>query len=192
MTEIYVYEDSNGVSVFGGASSVNVNTGFGETGQRGSIIHLFSTDPRTISQSLLPDNLLPNDLAIVPTNNSGNFDMYQKIGTAKQQWINIVKSRTNAFKRNVVFDSNGLASTSFPINTLVSNTTGITVANFIANIELEDTASTPSNNPIAHSIDLNIVGSNLVISIKAAKFNGTAWSSVVSETRLAHINISVV
>ena len=193
MTEIYVYQDSNNVSVFGGSSSVTVNTGFGDTGTRGSLIHSFSQDPRTISVNSLPADLLPLDLAIVPLNNSGAFDIYQKIGTSKQDWQKLVSSATTAYRKDAVFNSSGECSISIPLSSLVSNTSlTYTAANFVVQLQLEDAAGTPNNYPVAHSIDVNVVSTNLVISVKAAKFNGTAWSSVTSETRLAHINVTVI
>lgn len=193
MTDIYVYQDSNNISVFGGSSSVDVNTGFGETGTRGSLIYSFSQDPRTISVNLLPNDLLPNDLAIIPLNNSGNFDIYQKIGTNKQDWQKLISSKTTAYRNNAVFDSSGNCSITIPLSSVVSNTSlTYTGSNFIVQLELEDSAGTPNNYPIAHSVDVNVVSANLVISVKAAKFNGTTWSSVTSETRSAHINITVI
>lgn len=180
--------------VIGGPEKVNVELGFGKKGDRGSLIFVGNGQPETVSIGQDPKVF---DLYInLKKNDPEYLMMYQYsfgLGSAEPQWEPLNKLIPNTYS--------GLEEIAFPlINYCTIPLSSIVDPSYTgntnsSNFSVNSTISTSAGYPIASSIKTEIVqiddADHLKITFYAKEFNGTNWVDI-SETRTAHLHISVV
>jgi|DEB19_MinimDraft_3_1074340.scaffolds.fasta_scaffold00341_34 hypothetical protein len=180
--------------VIGGPETVKVELGFGNKGDRGSLIFVGNGKPDSIDIGQTPNVF---DLYInLKKDDSEYLMIYQYsygLGSSEAQWEPLNKLIPNTYSgiEEIPFATNNYCT--IPISSIVDPSyTGNTNS---SNFSVQAILATPAGYPIASSIKTEIVQidekDHLKITFYAAEFNGTSWSNI-TETRTAHIHISVV
>lgn len=117
--------------------------------------------------------------------------MYQYISQpGGNTWTQIIKVSPAIYStiQSTTFTS-GVASITIPISNILTVTgTAPSAANFVIQHSIEST------NPIASSIEVPSLvgaGTDLVVTVNAASWNGTAWSDLAGSNIKVHLFISL-
>ncbi len=144
---------TNDLTVLGGPTTVNVETDFGGTGQRGSLIYASNGDPRS-PNSGIPTSVLPYDIAInISASSTRYLTVYQYFSAdGVNDWRELTRLSPNAGSVNLpvrfingtahMFDElgNPLAQPgiAIPVASITENIT-VTPANFNIQYAIENT-----------------------------------------------------
>jgi hypothetical protein len=180
--------------VIGGPDTVNVELGFGKKGDRGSLIFVGNGQPETVSIGQEPKVF---DLYInLKKSDPEYLMMYQYsfgLGSSELQWEPLNKLIPNTYSTLEEIAFPLINYCTIPLSAIVDPSyTGNTNS---SNFSVQSSISTSAGYPIAHSIKTEIVqesgADHLKITFYAKEFNGSEWLDI-SETRTAHLHISVV
>lgn len=191
MAEVLLSTDD--LLVIGGPTSIDLQLDYGAKGSRGSQIFLSNGNPNTPGNVL--ETPLINDLAInvSAADTEEYLYLYQyKYVDSVLAWHAYLKLLPNQFNANysVAFTS-GVGTISVEIPSIALPTTG--AAYSASNFNIQATVSNSS--PTAVSVEIGTVTPGdiytLPITIRAAQYSSSTWSSVNS-TKLVYLAISVV
>lgn len=195
MTEVFVSTDD--VKVIGGTANVNVEVDFGAQGDRGNLFLVGYGDPNTITHT--------TDLQVL--------DLYINVRTTDEDYL-VIYQLQNVNGINTWIETSKLMTDKFSVNRTVSFTSGVAtdnidfkISNIVplsllsglteSNFNIQCTFSNPTK-PIAHSIVVKPITIQpatgdiiLPVSINAAEFSGSTWTSI-SGTHVVHFLITVV
>lgn len=174
---------SASVVVLGGPSTVELQLDTGATGQRGSQIYMGLGNP--VSSSTVTDPLL-GDLYIDVQSGDTYSWVYQYISKpAGNTWeaVSLLVKPGYSKIHSLNFTA-GSASVSIPIANIAPTLTNPQTSNFAVTTTFENA------NAVASSIvSKQISSSNLIVTIKAAEYNGS-WSDL-SGAKSVVININI-
>lgn len=198
MAEVLLSSDN--LTVLGGPTTINLETDFGGTGRRGSLIYASNGIPGT-PNSGIPEDVLPYDLAInISASSTRYLTVYQYFSAdGVSGWNELTRLSPNAGSVNLdiyfasgvsqqVPGTNGIA---IPL-ALITENTSVTPANFNIQYAIESIAPTMSSILIAPEF---IVIDNipyLGFQINAIEFNGLTLAPVDGVTKKIHLFITVV
>lgn len=195
MPEVLFNNDD--ITVLGPPATVELALNIGPQGTRGSKVFVGSGDPNSLTTSgtIFSQELELNDLYINASPGPDYAYMWQYIaGISSNIWVEILKLNPVIYSENYLVEFTatgniGEASVVIPIESIaIVSGTPLTAANF--NVQYAIVNS--SGYPIASSMVIPaLVTNDLVINLKASKYNGTAWSAVTGETTV-HIFITIV
>lgn len=195
MPEVLFNNDD--VTVLGPPSTIELALNIGPQGVRGNKIFVGSGDPNTLTTSgtIFAQELELNDLYINASPGPNYGYMWQYIaGISSNIWVEVLRLNPVIYSENYLVDFTatgniGEGSVVIPIeNIAIVSGTPLTAENF--NVQYAVVNS--DGYPIASSMIVPaLVTNDLVINLKASKFNGTSWSAVTGETTV-HIFITIV
>lgn len=180
--------------VIGGPETVNVELEFGQKGDRGSLIFVGNGNPDSVDIGQTPNVF---DLYINLKKDDPEYLMvYQYsygLGSSEAQWQPLNKLIPNTYSgiEEIPFATKNYCT--IPLSSIVdpSYIGGTNSSNF----SVQATLATSAGYPIASSIKTEIVliddKDHLKITFYANEFDGVSWNNI-TETRTAHIHISVV
>lgn len=180
--------DNVDLTVFGGPTTLDVSVDVGSEGTRGSKIWAGPGNPDIYTTE---SELLINDL-YVNTATTGSFPgwLYQYIlAPGGAEWTPILLLNPSQFSTiSEPTFTTGVATINIPMNSLTTaNVTDVT--KFIVRLSLEN------SNPVASSFTYSITGTypnkNIALSVNAASWNGTTWSSLTGAQKV-HLFISYI
>lgn len=185
MPSFDVVLQSASVVVLGGPSTVELQLDTGATGQRGSQIYMGLGNP--VSSSAVTDPLL-GDLYIDVQSGSNTYSwVYQYISKpAGNTWEAVsLLVKPGYSKIHSLNFTTGSASVSIPIASIAPTLNNPQTTNFAVTTTFENT------NAIASSVvSKQILSNNLIVTIKAAEYNGS-WSDLSgSKSVVVNINIT--
>jgi hypothetical protein len=187
-----ILEDEDFV-VLGPPNQIDVSVNVGKEGPRGSRFFVGYGDPNL--PDVVPSGEIPQ-IGDVFINGStagryGWLYIYSRTpassATSANQWVPALRLQPSIYVRNsLVIFSAGTAVISIPISNITPDFIVADIEKYIINI-------TPQHpNPISFSItNKEIIGANVVFTVKAVEYASLAWSDL-SGTVLLGINISVV
>jgi len=171
------------LDVFGGPTSVDVSVDFGQTGQRGSRIWAGAGDPAAIlsSQSVQLYDLFINTNTVDPFYGW----MYQYIlEIGSPVWVRLLRLNPSQYSAQVsAAFTTGEATITVPI-TLLTSDAGTTADKYTIRYNIENTS------PVATAFTYTVDEDNINITLRAASWNGTAWSNLNGVSRDVHLFIS--
>ena len=167
------------ITTLGGPSRVVVQSDLGPAGQRGSLIFASLGSPNGL-QSGVPSNVLLNDLAIDVLSSSDTYlGVFQYQGTpAGRTWIELTRllPGTQTVTQTKTF-TDGEASFSIPVNSIISANPSITPASFAVQYSIEsDSLVIPSSVSIEPDFENDNGSLNLAFSIKAFSVSGDPYT----------------
>lgn len=180
--------DNVDLTVFGGPTTLDVSVDVGGQGTRGSKIWSGPGNPDVYTTE---SELLINDLYI-NTSTTGSFPgwLYQYIlAPGGAEWTPILLLNPSQFSQiSTTTFATGSSTISIPMSSLT--TTNVTdVTKFIVRLSVENA------NPVASSFTYAISGThpnkNIDITVNAASWNGTTWSSLTGSQKV-HLFISYI
>lgn len=190
------------LTVFGGPTRVDVDVDFGPQGQRGSRINAITADPR-LSTTVKPFDSIVGDLLLNVTPSASDYLMlYQKVGTASEDWQEIVELFPNIYsnKVNLNFQS-GIASYQVILNNVFTITDqNYNVSRFTVQHNIENANPSAANLPVASGASLAVSASGgnqvLTITLNAIEYNSALlpqnpWQSV-DGTRAVHFFVTAI
>lgn len=195
-TEIVISTDD--LTVLAPPDTVELLLDFGPTGQRGSQIFSGIGEPAdfTSGGQIFGQDLYLNDYYINAAPGSDYSYLYQYrtgAGGSANAWFKLIKMNPTIYSSiNDVYFTSGDGTIEIPIANITSiSASSLSASNFSIQYNLVN------SNPIATSISsISIVGTDLVIDLKAAEFDGTSWSNLDSGVSpipfSAHMFITVV
>lgn len=198
MAEVLLSSDD--LTVLGGPTTINLDTDFGATGQRGSLIYASNGAP-TDPGSGIPDTVLPYDLAInISASSSRYLTVYQYYSAdGATGWNELTRLSPNAgsvnldiyFASGVSQQTQGTDGILIPISS-ITDSTELTPANFNIQYAIESVTPIMSSMLISPTfITLNNI-SYLAFQINAIEFNGVSLAAVDGVTKKVHLFITVV
>ncbi len=171
-------------------TSVDVSVDFGATGQRGSQWFAGMGNPNDVVIGQTPI-LFDMYINVLPSDPNGEYlyiYQYQYVD-GLNTWVSLAKAGeySYAYNHSAAFTA-GTASVSIPITSIVPSdvVSSLTESNFIVTLGPEQSTDVV----VASVASKTISAGNLVLSIKAAKYDGT-WASL-AETIALGISIRVV
>ena len=195
-TEIVVSTDD--LTVLAPPDTIELLLDFGPTGQRGSQIFSGIGEPAdfTSGGQIFGQDLYLNDYYINAAPGSDYSYLYQYrtgAGGSTNAWFKLIKINPTIYSAiNDVYFTNGDGTIEIPISNITSiSAASLSASNFSVQYNLVN------SNPIASSISsISISGTDLVIDLKAAEFDGSSWSNLDSGVSpipfSAHMFITVV
>jgi hypothetical protein len=195
-TEIVVSTDD--LTVLAPPDTIELLLDFGPTGQRGSQIFSGIGEPAdfTSGGQIFGQDLYLNDYYINAAPGSDYSYLYQYrtgAGGSANAWFKLIKINPTIYSAiNDVYFTNGDGTIEIPISNITSiSAASLSASNFSVQYNLVN------SNPIASSISsISISGTDLVIDLKAAEFDGSSWSNLDSGVSpipfSAHMFITVV
>lgn len=190
------------LTVFGGPTRVDVDLDFGPQGQRGSRITAITADPR-LSTTAKPFDAAIGDLVLNVTPSASDYLMlYQKVGTASEDWQEIVELFPNIYsnKVNLNFQS-GIASYQVILNNVFTITDqNYNVSRFTVQHNIENANVGEANLPISSGASLSVAASGgnqvLTITLNAIEYNSSLlpnnpWQSV-DGIRAVHFFVTAI
>lgn len=198
MAEVLVAGED--LTVLGGPTTINLQTDFGSTGQRGSLIYASNGAPSD-PNSGIPSNVLPYDLAINISASSNRYlTVYQYFSAdGASGWNELTRLAPNVgavnldiyFANGVSQQTPGIDGIAIPVSS-ITQSTELTPANFNIQYSIESVTPILSSflvSPTFFTID-NIV--YLGFQINAVEFNGTGFAAVDGVTKKVNLLITVI
>ena len=188
MPSIEVVLESQEISVLGGPSNIEVQLDTGATGTRGSLVYAGAGLP---SASTIPNysSVLPGDLYVNIADGQNYSWLYQYlIKPAGATWEPLLALNPVFYNsiREVAF-VDGSATISIPLSSITTSFSALTANNFSVQLTFEN------ENSVSYAISSKqVVSSDLVITIKAAEFNGTTWSAYSDAAARVNLSIRVI
>lgn len=171
------------LDVFGGPSAVDVSVDFGETGERGSRIWVGGGDPTGI---LANQDVKLFDL-FINTNTVDPFYgwLYQYVlEIGSPTWVRVLRLNPSQYSAIAQAEfTTGTATINIPIQLLTADAVPL-ASRFFIRYKISDTV------PVADAFTYTVDANNIVITIKAASWNGTTWSNLNGVTKNVHLFIS--
>lgn len=171
---------------------IEVAVDIGPTGQRGSKVFVGSGEPNILTSNgtIFGQTILLNDLYINVSPGTDYSYMYQYVSVpGTQQWETILKINPALHSRldtTVDFTSGTSSSIIIPISSIVTVTGSPLVAsNFNVQYSLQHSNATSSS-----ISNVQVSGSNLVITLKAMEYSGS-WQTLTATNVPVHLFISV-
>lgn len=188
MTEITTLVSNDDITVLGPPSVIDVLVDVGPQGVRGSRIFAGLGNPTTV---LSGQSLELYDLYINAAPGANYGYMYQYISQpGGNTWTQLLKINPAIYStiQTQEFVS-GVTTITVPISSILTVTgTPPTASNFVVQHSIEYA------DPVASSIEvpaLTGLGTDLVVTINAATFNGTSWSALNDSDVKVHLFISL-
>lgn len=188
---------SDRIDVLGGATKVDVDLNLGTAGKRGSYIYVGSGSP-TDAGTVIPGGtpgVYDMYINLDPTNPADNLFLYQYINQDGEfQWVKLLRLVPNTYvtSHTGVFIDGAMTINIAVADVIPLNTTGYYNEN---NFNIQHTVI--SDSPIASAVSIGTIGLSestgelsLPVTIKAAKFNGTAWAAM-SGAAIIHLLVTV-
>jgi hypothetical protein len=195
-TEVVVSTDD--LTVLAPPSEIEVLLDFGPTGQRGSQIFSGIGEPADFTSvgQIFGQDLYLNDYYINAAPGSDYSYLYQYrtgAGGSANSWFKLIKMNPTIYSSiSDIYFTNGDGT----IEIAIANITSISASSLSAsNFSIQ--YSLINSNPTATSISsISIVGTDLIVDLKAAEFDGSSWANLDSGVSpipfSAHIFITVV
>ncbi len=182
-----ILEDEDFV-VLGPPEQIDVSVNVGQRGPRGSRFFVGDGDPNF--PGVVPAGETPElgDVFVNASTASQYGWLYVYLRTPSgNQWVSALRLQPSVYaKKSLVIFSGGTAIVSIPLSNIVPDVIITDVDRYIVSLESEHP------NPVAMSItSKDIIGSNLVFTLKAVEYSSSSWSDLVG-TVLLNITISVV
>lgn len=184
---------TNDLTVLGGPSSISVELDFGAQGTRGSLFFAGEGNPNSESTVIGQTPQIFDMYINLHTLDEDYLYIYQYQSVdGTESWVELAKLLPNQFSSSYskIF-VDGEATISIPV-------IAITTIDGVSSGDFSIQASILGTNPIAHSVSVGAIETDpdtdsdvLPITINAAEFNGTSWSSV-DGTKIVHLFITVV
>lgn len=205
MAEVLVAGED--LTVLGGPTTINLQTDFGSTGQRGSLIYASNGAPSD-PNSGIPSNVLPYDLAINISASSNRYlTVYQYFSAdGASGWNELTRLAPNvgAVNLDILFTSGVSQTAKDPANpevytdgilipvSSITQSTELTPANF--NIQYSIESITPILSSILVSPDFFTIANitYLGFQINAVEFNGTGFAAVDGVSKKINLLITVI
>lgn len=171
------------LDVFGGPTTVDVSVDFGQTGQRGSRTWVGAGDPSGIlaNQPIQLYDLYINTNPIDPFY-GWLYQYILEIGSPT--WVRVLRLNPSQYSTQVATTfTAGTGTVTIPISLLTSDS-GTTADKYTIRYNIENTA------PVATAFTYVVDANNIVITIKAASWNGTTWSNLNAVSKDIHLFIS--
>lgn len=170
---------------------IEVAVDIGPTGQRGSKVFVGSGEPNGITSNgtIFGQTIYLNDLYINVSPGTDYSYMYQYVSVpGTQQWETILKINPALHSRldTTIDFTSGTATITIPISSIVTVTGSPLVAsnfNIQHNIQHSNVVSSSISN-------VQVSGSNLVITLKAMEYSGS-WQTLTATDVKIHLFISV-
>lgn len=191
MTEVVVSNDD--ITVLGPPDVLELLVDIGATGERGSIFFVGSGDPNSLTSNgkIFEKSINLYDMYInaSPGVNYGYLYQY-KNEAGGNAWYQVLRVNPTLYsKKYSVTFSTGSGSIVVPISNIATvSGTPLTASNFNIQYSIQNTA------PVASSVqipELTGSGDNLVINLKAAKYQSGTWSDLSGEV-VVNLFISIV
>lgn len=183
-----VLVETDEIVVLGPPTSIDVSIDVGPQGERGSRFFVGSGNPNLPGVIPAGQTPLVGDVFVNSSTASQYAWLYLYIQTpAGNSWTPALRLQPSIYSINsaVLFNS-GAATISIPLANIVADVTILDVEKYTAQI------TAIKSNPVALSItSKSILGPNLILSVKAIEYNGTAWSNLQGSVNL-EIFISVI
>jgi hypothetical protein len=198
MAEVLVAGED--LTVLGGPTTINLQTDFGSSGQRGSLIYASNGIPSD-SNSGIPSDVFPYDLAINISASSNRYlTVYQYFSAdGASGWNELTRLSPNVGAVNIdAYFSNGVSQQipgtdgiAIPVSS-ITQSTELTPANFNIQYSIESLTPILSSllvSPTFVTID-NIT--YLAFQINAVEFNGTGFAAVDGASKKINLLITVI
>jgi hypothetical protein len=191
MAEVVISNDD--ITVLGPPDVLELLVDIGATGERGSIFFVGSGDPNSLTSDgrifQKTINLYDMYINTSPGVNYGYLYQY-KNESGGNAWYQVLRVNPTLYsKKYSVTFSTGSGSIVIPISSIATvSGTPLTASNFNVQYSIENTF------PIASSVQIPALtgsGDNLVINLKAAKYQSSAWSDLSGEV-VVNLFISIV
>jgi hypothetical protein len=192
MTSIFdVLLNTDDITVLGPPSQIDVSTGIGEKGIRGSQFFAGSGNPNNSGVLPVGEEVLVGDVFINNSTASEFSWLYvytSDLTLGGATWTPVLKLQPSIYTRHIdaTFNGSGIATMTVPLEDIVSDVTISDVERYVVQI-------TPiASGPIALSINTKtIVSDNLNIVVEAVKYSSSTWSVLTGVVELG-VTISVV
>jgi hypothetical protein len=179
------------IAIIAPPDTIEVSVDIGPTGQRGSKVFVGAGDPNSITSNgtIFSQTVYLNDLYINVSPGTDYSYMYQYVSVpGADQWETVLKINPAIHSRldTTVDFTSGTASITLPISSIVTVTGSPLVAsnfNVQHNIKHSNLVSSSLSN-------VQVSGSNLVISLKAMEYSGS-WQTLTANNVSVHLFISV-
>lgn len=198
MAEVLLSTDD--LTVLGGPSTIELETDFGATGQRGSLIYASNGVP-TDANSGIPSSVLPYDIAInISASSSRYLTVYQYYSAdGATGWNELTRLSPNAGSVNLdITFANGVSQQvpgtdgiAIPISS-ITQSTELTPANFNIQYAIESVTPIMSSMLISPTFFVDNNVSYLAFQINAVEFNGVSLAAVDGVVKKVHLFITVV
>jgi hypothetical protein len=198
MAEVLVAGED--LTVLGGPTTINLQTDFGSTGQRGSLIYASNGAPSD-PNSGIPSDVLPYDLAINISASSNRYlTVYQYFSAdGASGWNELTRLAPNVGAVNLdIYFANGVSQQipgtngiAIPISS-ITQSTELTPANF--NIQYSIESITPILSSILISPTFFTIANIVYLGfqINAVEFNGTGFAAVDGVSKKVNLLITVI
>lgn len=191
MAEVLLSTDN--LTVLGGPTTINLETDFGGTGTRGSLIYASNGVPGT-PNSGIPESVLPYDIAINISASSNRYlTVYQYFSAdGVSGWNELTRLSPNAGSVNLDIDFvEGAGQIAIPVASITENAT-LTPANFNIQYAIESVTPMMTSILVAPSFIVQNNITYLGFQINAVEFNGVGLAPVDGVTKKVHLFITVV
>jgi hypothetical protein len=182
-----ILEDEDFV-VLGPPNQVDVSVNVGQRGPRGSRFFVGYGDPNFPDVVPSGENPQLGDVFVNASTAAryGWLYLYLRTPTGNQ-WVETLRLQPSIYARNsLVIFSSGTAVVSIPLANIVPDLIVPDPDKYIINTTFQH------NNPVSFSItSKEIIGSNLVFTLRAVEYASSSWSDL-SGTVLLGVNISVL
>jgi hypothetical protein len=182
-----ILEDEDFV-VLGPPNQIDVSVNVGQRGPRGSRFFVGYGDPNTPDVVPSGENPQLGDVFVNASTAARYAWLYLYLRTpAGNQWVPALRLQPSIYARNsLVGFSNGTAVVSIPLANILPDVIVPDADKYIINTTFQ------YDNPVSFSItSKEIIGSNLVFTVKAVEYSSSSWSEL-SGIVLLGINISVL
>ena len=182
-----ILEDDDFV-VLGPPEQIDVSVNVGQRGPRGSRFFVGEGDPNFPGVIPAGENPQLGDVFVNTSTNAqfGWLYVFLRVPSGNQ-WVPALRLQPAIYAReSLVIFTSGTAVVSIPLANIVPDVIVSDVNRYVIDI-------TPQHqNPVSLSItSKDIIGSNLVFTVKAVEFSSSSWSDL-DETVILGINISVI
>jgi hypothetical protein len=174
--------------VLGPPNQIDVSVNVGKDGPRGSRFFVGYGDPNLSGVIPSGENIQLGDVFVNASTAAQYGWLYVYLRTPSgNQWLPTIRLQPAIYARNsLVIFTGGTCIVSIPLNSIVPDAIVPDVEKYIINITPE------YSNAVALSVvTKEIIGSNLVFTIKAVEYSSSSWVDL-SGTLLLGINISVL
>ena len=191
MAEVLLSTDN--LTVLGGPTTINLETDFGGTGTRGSLIYASNGVPGT-PNSGIPESVLPYDIAINISASSNRYlTVYQYFSAdGVSGWNELTRLSPNAGSVNLDIDFvGGAGQIAIPVASITENAI-LTPANFNIQYAIESVTPMMTSVLVAPSFIVQNNITYLGFQINAVEFNGVSLAPADGVTKKVHLFITVV